>query len=93
MTADFHAERRMVTATARSEKCWTDEEISQMRTELRDQYYEKMKYSNRRLPQLPKGRNNISSTLTGVSTINTSDESLKVADTEETADIRAQLKE
>lgn len=54
MTADFHEERREMTRVARASH-WTDEDISVMRMELRDQLYEKLKYINKPLPSLPDG--------------------------------------
>ena len=86
MTADFHAERRMVTSTARAEGCWSDDEISQMRMELRDQYYEKVKYANRPLPSLPNGY--VESPASGIMSGTTMG-----VDAEEAAVIREQLKE
>lgn len=53
MTADFHRERQMVTSMARADKCWTEDEIRDLRRELRDQYYAKLKYANRPLPPPP----------------------------------------
>lgn len=95
MTADFHAERRMVTTTARAEGCWTDEEIGQMRTELRDQFYERIKYSNRPLPALPKGKGDGSSpdTSSDASPSHGASKKLKKSDVREATEIRAQLKE
>ena len=69
MTADFHAERRMITSTARAEGCWTDEDISLMRTELRDQYYENLKYANRPLPMLPNEHAESSSSMNAEKTL------------------------
>lgn len=54
MIADFHEERREMTRVARA-RDWTDEDISTMRMELRDQLYEKLKYVNKPLPPLPGG--------------------------------------
>ena len=53
MTEDFRHERRVVTATARAQKGMTNDQISQIRIELRDQFYQKLKYSNKPLPPLP----------------------------------------
>ena len=39
-------------ARARS---WTDEDVSALRMELRDQMYEKLKYANKPLPAVPGG--------------------------------------
>ena len=52
MIADFHEERREMTREARA-RDWTDKEISELRVELRDQLYEKLKYVNKPLPPLP----------------------------------------
>ena len=54
MIADFHVERREITRVARAGP-WTDEDISAMRIELRDQLYAKLKYVNKPLPPLPGG--------------------------------------
>lgn len=54
MIAEFHEERREMTREARA-RDWTDEEISALRIELRDQLYEKLKYVNKPLPALPGG--------------------------------------
>lgn len=59
MTADFHEERREMTRVARV-RDWTDEEISAMRIELRDQLYEKLKSVNKPLPPLPGGEDSAS---------------------------------
>ncbi len=58
MTADFHEERREMTRVARA-RDWTDEDISVMRMELRDQLYEKLKYINKPLPSLPGGEGSV----------------------------------
>lgn len=58
MIADFHEERRQMTREARAEK-WTDEEISAMRMELRDQLYERLKYVDKPLPPLPNEENSV----------------------------------
>ena len=76
MRAEFHAERRMITSMARAEGCWSEDEISEIRMELRDQYYEKIKYANRPLPSLP---DNMITDLT----CKTSDETLITSDTKE----------
>ena len=86
MTTDFHAERLMVISTARAEGCWTDQDISLMRTQLRDQYYEKVKYGNRPLPQLPSGHDE------SLSSRDTK-KSMKMPDDQEAANFREQLKE
>lgn len=54
MIAAFHQERREMTRVARA-RDWTDEEISALRIELRDQLYERLKYVNKPLPPLPSG--------------------------------------
>ena len=51
MIADFHEERRQMTKIARAGK-WSDEDISVMRMELRDQLYEQLKYVNKLPPSL-----------------------------------------
>ncbi|KAL6715625.1 hypothetical protein ACLMJK_006586 [Lecanora helva] len=38
---------------AREAGCWTEEDIGEMKEELRDQFYEKLEYGNRVLPTLP----------------------------------------
>jgi len=104
MTADFHAERRMVMSTARAEGCWTEDEISQMRMELRDQYYEKIKYANRPLPALPNGKTkdsfpmitsgrSVQPTLEEAARSSTASDTLGKEDEEEAKRIRTQLKE
>ena len=54
MIAHFHEERREMTRVARA-RDWTNEDISTMRMELRDELYEKLKYINKPLPPLPGG--------------------------------------
>lgn len=54
MIGDFREERREMTRVARA-RDWTDEDISAMRVELRDQLYGKLKYINKALPPLPDG--------------------------------------
>ena len=54
MIAEFHKQRREMTRVARA-RDWTDKEISELRVELRDQLYEKLKYVNKPLPSLPGG--------------------------------------
>ena len=88
----------MVTSTARAEHCWSDEEISQMRMELRDQYYEKIKYGNRPLPTLPPGKTHSAGLIKFRNTAVQSDDGSSAPDREatnleEAAEIRAQLKE
>lgn len=39
---------------------WTDKEISELRVELRDQLYERLKYVNKPLPLLPGGEGSAS---------------------------------
>ena len=85
MFAAFYAERRMVTSTARAEGCWTNDEISEMRIELRDQFYEKLKYANKPLPALPPTQAH--------TTVDTMDEILAESKGTEAAGIRIQLKE
>ena len=50
--ADFQSERAEMTRVARAGD-WTDEDISVMRIELRDQLYARLKYVNKPLPPLP----------------------------------------
>ena len=52
--ADFNAEKRMVTSTARAEGCWTEDEIGEMMEELDDQIVDRLNYGNRVLPPLPQ---------------------------------------
>lgn len=59
MTADFHEERREMTRVARA-RDWTDEEISAMRIELRNQLYEKLKSVTKPLPPVPGGEDSAS---------------------------------
>ena len=54
LTTDFHDERREMTKVARARN-WTNEEISALRMELRDQLYERLKYVSKPLPALPDG--------------------------------------
>lgn len=54
MIADFHKERREMTRVARARK-WSDEDISVMRMELRDELYDRLKYVTKPLPPLPDG--------------------------------------
>lgn len=58
--ADFHEERRNMTMVARA-RGWTDEDISEIRMELRDQLYEKLKVVDKPLPPLPGGEESTSS--------------------------------
>lgn len=48
-----------MTSKARA-RDWTDKEISELRVELRDQLYEKLKYVNKPLPSLPGGKGSAS---------------------------------
>ena len=57
MIVDFHEERREMTRVARA-RDWTDGDISELRMELRDRLYEKLKYVNKPLPALPGGGGN-----------------------------------
>lgn len=59
LIADFHKERREMTRVARA-RDWTDEDISAMRIELRDQLYKQLKYINKPLPPLPDGEGSAS---------------------------------